>query len=212
MTENGLGAFYDDARLWGTVGYLVKKAQNPVEQVCAKWGIPLEMGFDLTKLSLYDTVFLIDDSGSIAYSSLIGQLQDLLESAAYATSLFDDDGISVYFFNSDAVWHNIKHEDNVYPSAVSRLINQHKFAGETPLANSTQRKILQPILSKFGNGQNGTGQLRKPVHVIIITDGVPTDNTGNKFQGYVADANRIMNQRGRKGKTARAISKSNTVC
>lgn len=85
------------------------------------------MATDLVKISLYDTILYVDgepsrpsrceggrltdtvgcasytDSGSMAFEEngeRIDDLKALMSKVAYATSLFDQDGISVRFMNS----------------------------------------------------------------------------------------------------------------
>lgn len=108
------------------------------------------------KLSLYDTVFLIDDSGSIEHSKLQGELKSILKSTAYASSLFDQDGFSVRFMNSTV------EADNFRTGAeADDLVSRVPFRGVTPLVTSLREKILE----KSWNPQ-------KPLLVIIITDGI----------------------------------------
>lgn len=107
------------------------------------------------KLSLYDIVFLIDDSGSIEFSKLQGELKSILKNTAYAGSLFDQDGFSVRFMNSAV------EADHVRTGAEAEdLVSRVSFSGGTPLVTS-----LRGILEKPWNPQ-------KPLLVIIITDGI----------------------------------------
>lgn len=53
---------------------------------------------DLCKLSLFDTVLFVDDSGSMQFEeggSRIDDLKLIISRVAYASSLFDQDGIQV---------------------------------------------------------------------------------------------------------------------
>jgi uncharacterized protein YegL len=54
---------------------------------------------------------------------------------------------------------------------VAALLGQIQYCGTTPLASSLQSKVLAPIVYRLAD----QGQLSKPVLIISITDGEPTD-------------------------------------
>jgi hypothetical protein len=136
---------------------------DPVKNISKAWNIPDEIAFDLVKLALYDIVFLLDDSGSMRFGDgLIDELKFILSSVAFAGSLFDQDGFSVRFMNSDVQGDNIRTEQQAID-----LVNKVRFEDMTPLATSLKYKILEPFI--FDAATKGT--LNKPVMVIIITDG-----------------------------------------
>jgi hypothetical protein len=54
---------------------------------------------------------------------------------------------------------------------VAALLQQVQYCGTTPLAGSLVSKVLQPIVYRMAD----SGQLQKPVLIISITDGEPTD-------------------------------------
>jgi hypothetical protein len=54
---------------------------------------------------------------------------------------------------------------------VSALLSRVQYSGLTPLATSLRDKVLGPIVYSLA----ASGQLAKPVLVITITDGEPTD-------------------------------------
>ena len=55
---------------------------------------------------------------------------------------------------------------------VAALLGQLQYSGLTPLASALEEKVLNPIVYRLAN----SGQLQKPVLIITITDGEPTDN------------------------------------
>jgi Mg-chelatase subunit ChlD len=55
---------------------------------------------------------------------------------------------------------------------VNNLLSNVQYSGLTPLATALQAKVLQPIVFNLA----AAGQLQKPVLIIAITDGEPTDN------------------------------------
>jgi hypothetical protein len=52
------------------------------------------------------------------------------------------------------------------------LLSQVQYSGLTPLATTLSSKVLAPIVFSLAS----SGQLAKPVLIITITDGEPTDN------------------------------------
>lgn len=91
-------------------------------------------------------------------------LKIVLGYAAYAASLFDDDGIQVRFMNSDVQGNNIRTEQDA-----AQLIDRVPPKGLTPMGTSLRNKVIDPLVL----GPARTGHLRKPVLIITITDGQP---------------------------------------
>lgn len=122
---------------------------------------------DFLKLSLFDIILYIDDSGSIMFEeegARFKDLKEILSLVATAASLFDQDGITARFMNSTVQGNNINSKE-----AAEALISQVRFQGLTPMGTSLRDKVLEPLV--IGPARNG--QLKKPVLVITITDGHP---------------------------------------
>jgi len=152
---------YPENRLAGIANDMAKK--DPVNILCNHWKLPKEIGFDFVKLALFDVVFLLDDSGSMRFGEgLIDELKFILSNVAFATGLFDQDGFSVRCMNSNIQGDNIRTEQQA-----AALVDQVRFEDVTPLATSLKNKILDPLIY----GPDRRGSLKKPVLVIIITDG-----------------------------------------
>ena len=94
---------------------------------------------------------------SIQVSDWIGLTSSILSRVAYATSLFDQDGIQVRFMNNRTEGNNITTENQAL-----QLVQQIKFSGLTPLGTQMWQKILQPLVL----GPARSGSLQKPVVVI----------------------------------------------
>lgn len=155
----------------------VARITNQVDQFCATWRVPKEVGQDIIKLSLFDIILYIDDSGSMQFEENGERIKDLrliLSRVAYAASLFDDDGIQVRFMNSEERGDNIRNE-----SQVDALIQRIQFKGLTPMGTSLRNKVLEPLVLTPAR----SGQLKKPVLIITITDGQPAGEP----QGAVFD-------------------------
>ncbi|KAI9840756.1 MAG: hypothetical protein M1837_001330 [Sclerophora amabilis] len=149
------------------------RVTNQVDQLCAAWRVPREVGQDIVKIALYDVILYIDDSGSMQFEENGERIKDLkliLSRVAYAASLFDHDGIQVRFMNSDREGNNIRTEGEV-----EQLVASIGFKGLTPMGTSLKNKVLDPLVL----GPARAGQLRKPVLIISITDGQPAGEPPN---------------------------------
>ena len=94
----------------------------------------------------------------------IKDLKLILSRTAYACSLFDDDGISIRFMNSDIKEDGVKSEPHI-----EDIVARVGFKGLTPMGTQLRNKVLTPMVVNPAKN----GQLPKPVLVITITDGQP---------------------------------------
>lgn len=84
------------------------------------------------------------------------------------------------------------------------LLQQVQYCGTTPLAGSLVSKVLQPIVYRMAD----QGQLSKPVLIISITDGEPTD-TPKDMVVQVRRAREVCCRWGEEaGKTKAAVKNS----
>ncbi|WWC58172.1 uncharacterized protein I303_100708 [Kwoniella dejecticola CBS 10117] len=165
VQEQKIQAFYPPGSLEAIAQRVA--SSGVLSKVASEWRMPLELASDLAKLSLFDVILYVDDSGSMAFEQggeRIDDLKLILSRVAYATSLFDDDGIQVRFMNNRLEGNGIRSEQDAL-----NLVNQVKFSGLTPLGTSMWQKILQPLV--LGPAQQN--RLQKPVLIIAITDGTP---------------------------------------
>ncbi|KAK9316813.1 hypothetical protein V1524DRAFT_425647 [Lipomyces starkeyi] len=163
VQENGLQAFYPP----GSVEALASRISGQINTISQQWHLPFEIAVDLVRLALYDIVLYVDDSGSMAFEENGERIEDLkliLSRIASAAALFDNDGIEVRFMNNTIQGNGINSE-----AAAASLISQIKFAGLTPLGTSLKSKVLEPLAI----GPARSGNMKKPVMVITITDGQP---------------------------------------
>jgi vWA found in TerF C terminus len=169
-----------------------------VDIICQQWRLPREVGSDIVKLSLYDVVIYVDDSGSMAFEQngqRIDDMKAILDRVAFATSLFDDDGIQVRFMNSTLQGNGIRNAQQA-----KDLVAQVKFSGLTPMGRELQNKILGPLVLQRARA----GQLEKPVLVITITDGAPTGESHTDVARVMKSASEDL-QRTMYGKGALAF-------
>ncbi|EXK82264.1 hypothetical protein FOQG_13400 [Fusarium oxysporum f. sp. raphani 54005] len=121
-------------------------------------------------LSTFDTIFVIDDSGSMAALSTI---------APICTS-HDPDGIDVYFLNhrSPAVGTGVQAPGGYFQirdaNQVQHLFKSVRPYGATP-TGSRLHSILKPYVAHLSRRAANVDST-KPVNIIVITDGCPTDD------------------------------------
>jgi len=135
-------------------------------------------------LKTFDTVFVVDDSASMA-GEYWDQLGRALETIATIATKYDSDGIDIHFLNSPQ--HDHRHITS--PDSVRDLFNRVQPAGITPTGACLDR-ILREYLDKYADAKaaytsstSGSGphptmynSLPKPLNILVLTDGEPTDD------------------------------------
>ncbi|KAG9191924.1 hypothetical protein G6011_10658 [Alternaria panax] len=117
-------------------------------------------------LRTFDTVFLVDDSGSMAGRSWT-ETGKALEMIAPICTQRDADGIDIYFLNhpDSSLYKNI-----TSAGTIIEIFQTVRPSGGTPTGQRLN-KILKCYLRRFE--QDNT---IKPMNIIVITDGVPSDD------------------------------------
>ncbi|VUC20047.1 unnamed protein product [Clonostachys rosea] len=131
-------------------------------------------------LTSFDTIFLIDDSYSMT-GSRWEEVGQVLKNIVPICTKRDKDGIDLYFINhmsshrgdasegkADGGYYNITN-----PDTVTRVFNSTRPNGWTPTGQRL-RSILKPYLAKLDKADDPESV--KPINIIVITDGVPTDD------------------------------------
>jgi uncharacterized protein YegL len=118
-------------------------------------------------LKSFDTVFLIDDSGSMAGRSW-KETGKALETITPICTQRDADGIDVYFLNhpDSSLYKNISSAGTVV-----EIFQTVRPGGATPTGQRLN-KILKPYLQRYQENPDNT----KPINIIVITDGEPSDD------------------------------------
>lgn len=130
-------------------------------------------------LSTFDTIFLIDDSGSMAGRSW-REVKQALRAITPICTAHDSDGIDIYFLharNHQALsdgWCNVRDA-----AQVEDIFMTVSPGGNTPTGTRINQ-ILKPYLRRFERGVADAGGDAdetgvKPINVIVITDGAATD-------------------------------------
>ncbi|EWZ79185.1 hypothetical protein FOXG_14046 [Fusarium oxysporum f. sp. lycopersici 4287] len=132
----------------------------------------------LAFLSTFDTIFVIDDSGSMA--GQWGEVQEALSTIAPICTSHDPDGIDVYFLNhrSPAIGTGVQAPGGYFQirdaNQVQHLFKSVRPCGATP-TGSRLHSILKPYVAHLSRRAANVDST-KPVNIIVITDGSPSDD------------------------------------
>ncbi|KAH9844363.1 uncharacterized protein C8Q71DRAFT_41712 [Rhodofomes roseus] len=130
----------------------------------------------LETLRKYNTVIVVDDSGSMA-GSRWKEARNALAALAGIASKYDTDGIDVCFLNSKHVGNNVKD-----PELVRRLFDTVRPGGPTPIGEKLETLLLyyldglERAKARADEGDHSFMKSIKPVNYIMITDGAATDD------------------------------------
>ena len=121
-------------------------------------------------LATFDTIFIIDDSGSMAGRSWRETSQAIASIAPICTA-HDKDGIDIYFLNApdSADYKNITRANEV-----QRIFETVRPCGGT-FTGKKLEAILKPYLRECEAKKSDLESV-KPLNIIVITDGVPSDD------------------------------------
>jgi hypothetical protein len=166
VTINDLYSFYTQDELQK---YVDRACLHDFKQIANMFEIPtLDMAIDLAILSLYDIILLLDDSGSMDSMedglSRFVILTEVCKTISFFSTLMDDDGISVRFLHDKNEGDYLKTFEEI-----QNLMSKVYPTGSTPLGKKMKTRIFERMISN--NLTEGT--LKKPVLLIVITDGIP---------------------------------------
>jgi hypothetical protein len=167
--------------------YSQQSLQNLVNRACrhdyktlmVQWGLPtLDMAVDLAVLGLYDIVIFGDDSGSMGTEepkednlSRWEILKQVVKTIGFWSSLMDADGVVVRFINSMAEGNGISNA-----AEIDGIFRTVRPSGGTPLGEQLEQKIIRKIVVPVIQSQ----EIQRPVLVLNITDGTPTNSEAVK--------------------------------
>lgn len=129
----------------------------------------------------------------------IKDLKLILSRVSYAASLFDDDGIQVRFMNAAAAQINPAMLNGIRTEEqAASLAEQAKYSGLTPLGTELRNQIIEPLVV----GPARSGQLRKPILIITITDGQPAGELPNTLEKTIVYTGQELSRMPQYGKHA----------
>jgi Mg-chelatase subunit ChlD len=112
-------------------------------------------------------VFLIDDSGSMAGRSW-EETGAALRMITSTCTERDADGIDIYFLNHSS---SSLHKNITAAGTVVEIFETVRPGGTTPTGQRLH-EILKPYLKRYKKNPETT----KPINIIVITDGAPSDD------------------------------------
>lgn len=134
-------------------------------------------------LSSFDTIFVVDDSGSMAGHPW-KEVAEVLRSITPICTAHDKDGIDLYFLNhkSDEDPKDDKKPTGGYyhidtPEKAQAAFQKARPTGATPTGTRLWN-ILNPYIARLDPKKAGKENIEdvKPINIIVITDGRPTDD------------------------------------
>ncbi|KAG5635856.1 hypothetical protein H0H81_009864 [Sphagnurus paluster] len=136
----------------------------------------------LQSLARFDTILLVDDSGSMR-GPRWKWAKNALATLATVAARYDADGIDIEFLNSKTRGSGMKNK-----AAVEALFASVTPQGKTPLGTR-----LDAILRAYQRRLDKQPQKTKPLNLIVITDGAPTD--GSATEDAIVRCARILDAR-----------------
>jgi len=146
----------------------------------AKYGIPPQA---LSVLSGYDVMFVVDDSYSMNDGDRIMQVRETITMFAEVACEYDTDGIDLCFLNNTQVECTITDARMINP-----ILDKIRWDGATPIG----RRLSTILTSYYGLLQQNPST--KPISIVIITDGAPTDK--QLLEQTIVECSRRMQQNG----------------
>lgn len=114
-------------------------------------------------LSRFDTVFLIDDSGSMSGSNW-SQTSAALAAIVPVCTAYDSDGVDIHFLNNSRPHYGVRSAGDV----------MQIFSSVSPFGTTPTGARLGDLLQKYLSAYKKNRAI-KPLNIICITDGEPTD-------------------------------------
>ncbi|PTB43337.1 hypothetical protein M441DRAFT_45294 [Trichoderma asperellum CBS 433.97] len=134
-------------------------------------------------LSSFDTIFVVDDSGSMAGHPW-REVAEVLRSITPICTAHDKDGIDLYFLNHKSTEDpkdDNKPSGGYYgidtPEKVQVAFQMARPTGATPTGTRLWN-ILNPYIAQVDPSKEKKQDIEKvkPINIIVITDGRPTDD------------------------------------
>ncbi|KAL7272552.1 hypothetical protein RUND412_004632 [Rhizina undulata] len=114
-------------------------------------------------LANFDTLFLIDDSGSM-WGSNWEQTSQALSAIVPICTKYDSDGVDIYFLNNETPHKKVRSAEEVF--TIFKKVSPY---GTTPTGGRLG-EILEAYFQLYRLDRSA-----KPLNIIIITDGEPSD-------------------------------------
>lgn len=140
-----------------------------------------------------DTIFLIDDSGSMA-GGRWKEAAAVLSQITEVCTKRDKDGIDLYFLNHDSRRASSGKANGGYYNLTTKGQVERIFRGVKPGGITMTGKridhILKPYLSKLQKAAK-LDEPVKPINLIVITDGEPSDDPEDAIVHYAVGLDKL---------------------
>ncbi|EPS35667.1 hypothetical protein H072_10943 [Dactylellina haptotyla CBS 200.50] len=163
------------------------------QEIRESYGLSEAQLIGLGVVSLYDIVFLCDDSPSVWIGNRKNAIIKTVQSVADWSTKLEPSGISLRFINH----RTDKYPEGTFDNLTNITAVQDAFfhvvpKGNTKLGAALERKILRGKLATKNQGKPD-----KPLIVVVITDGEPTDyeyfqNTASRFKKELGELSTVI--------------------
>jgi len=136
---------------------------------------------ELRRLNEIKTVILVDDSSSM-FGSRWAEAREALAGITDLAEKYGSDGVDIFFLNDYQVGRELKSG-----LAVRHLFNSVTPEGQTPIGQKLS-EIFEIYFPRIENRNSD----HKPITLVVITDGVPTDDP----KSVIIDAARRLDHAG----------------
>ncbi|PLW40164.1 hypothetical protein PCANC_18251 [Puccinia coronata f. sp. avenae] len=124
----------------------------------------------LAILRRYHTIFLVDDSASMSINGLWREAQDALSAVASTAVQFTQEGIDIYFLNTNTHLRNARTAQEV-----NRLFSEVRPNGACTPIEVRIEALVSHHLNQLDSLKAQGLPLIKPLNLVVITDGVTDD-------------------------------------
>ncbi|KAG0125119.1 hypothetical protein HOY82DRAFT_164836 [Tuber indicum] len=178
-----LGAFFKSPGRF--LKKLARRCAETGRQVCDNMQVSYDYIPDLSKVALYDTVILCDDSGSMKHDDRYETMRKTVLKISDVCTAFRDEGISVKFLNfkGDKNYNSICDRETL-----DQVVSSVSPKGGTRLGTVLRNKIVGPLIIQKAKEK----LLDKPVLVTIITDGQPAGETRGELKRTILNCKREL--------------------
>ncbi|UKZ81451.1 hypothetical protein TrVFT333_009223 [Trichoderma virens FT-333] len=158
---------------------------------------------DLTKLALYQTILYCDDSGSMMKTDAGNKdtRQQLLRklisrmSSVVTRLVPDGEGVHLRFINKSGKYNSLNSQQ------IEEALDIEPKGG-TNIGTQLRKKILHPfVFDPIALGET----LKRPLLIIVVTDGHPTESDPDSFKKAIIDCSRALENNGYEPRAVRYL-------
>ncbi|KLJ11738.1 hypothetical protein EMPG_09649 [Blastomyces silverae] len=186
INNDGLGKFFPPGNTY--VNEVAEKAAALKDDPNNLLNSPSQLQ-GLATVALYKPILYCDDSYSMNEQNRWPKQAELAKRITDIATRADPNNRGVYFRLINTTLYNT---DNLDGNAVLQTLN---FCpdGYTPLGTKLRERILDPLVYA---PLNSGGQLERPYLVMIITDGVPSDENTDRLRNEVLECSKFLGTKG----------------